>query len=300
MRRKVIKQANQAYTITLPIEWVRKNQIDKNSEIDVIVKERALIINSDNPVAGGKVKLDVNGFDKKIIYRTLIALYAKGIDEIELISKKDISQKLISLLNNLLGYALIEQKDDVYLIKDIKGGETQNLDEVFKRVFQMVLLFYESAIKDVFGKRTETLDGSIARDFEVNKFSVYLQRAINKMSYAKSIRGRALFTYSFELERIGDEINRLWKTVIKYKVKTTKEIKDLADLSLEALGKAFEFYYQFNPGKIKEVYELRDKVRKNSMKLTKLDAMTTRFVRHIVRISEDAADLSHLTLMMNL
>jgi len=300
MKRKVIKQANQAYTITLPIDWVRKNSIDKNNEVDIIVKEKVLIINSDNPVVGGKAKVDINNLCSKSIYRVLISLYAKGIDEIELICREDKTQKIIRFLNNLLGYALVEQKEDVYVIKDLKCGETKNLDEVFKRVFQMILNFYESAIKDIFGERKETLEGTVARDFEVNKFSLFLQRAINKMSYSKSIKGRALFTYSFELERVGDEINRLWKTSIKHKIKLNKQIQDLAKLSLEALGAAFEFYYQFNPKKIKKVYDLRDKVRKNSMKLTKLDTMTMRFVRHIINISEYAADFSHLALLMNL
>ena len=44
MKRKVIKQASQAYTITLPIDWVRQNQISNKSEVDVTVSERSLII----------------------------------------------------------------------------------------------------------------------------------------------------------------------------------------------------------------------------------------------------------------
>lgn len=300
MRRKVIKQANQAYTITLPIDWVRKNQIDKDAEVDVEIRERDLIINSDKPVACRKVRLDVNGLDDKGLYRILISLYAKGVDEIEMISKEDISQKLIRYSGQVLGYALVEHKNELYVIKDLKGGETQDLDDVFKRVFQMVILFYESAIKDVFGSRKETFQGSIARDLEVNKFCLYLQRAINKKSYSKSTKGRALFTYSFELEKIGDEINRFWKTAIKHKININKQIKEMAELSLETLGKAFEFYYQFNHKKVEEVYEMRDKVRNESEKLTKLDTMTSRFVRFIVKIAGEAADLCHLTLMMNL
>ena len=46
MKRKVIKQANQAYTITLPIEWVRKNKISKNSEVDIQIREKTLMVNT--------------------------------------------------------------------------------------------------------------------------------------------------------------------------------------------------------------------------------------------------------------
>jgi len=300
MKRKIIKQANQAYTLTLPIDWVRRNRIDEKSEVDVSEVEKSLIINSSNPVSGGKAKIDLNEINSKNICRIISALYAKGIDEIEIESEKDISSDILSYLNQALGYALVEQKKGIYIIKDIGGGNYKDLDEILKRVFQMLILFYESAIKDIFGESKENLESLRARDLEVNKFCLYLQRAINKSSYPDSIKGRALFTYSFELEKIGDEIHRSWRTAIKYKVNKSRQIKDLTEMSMEGLAKAFEMHYQFNSKKIEEIYSLRDKIREMADKLTKLDSPSLRFVRHIVLIVEDAADLSHLTLMMKL
>lgn len=300
MKRKVIKQANQAFTITLPIEWVRKNQINEKSEVNVDIIEKSLIINSNKPTVGGKVKADINGIEIKGVGGILNALYAKGVDEIELHCEKDISSDLIFYLNQNLGYALVEQKQNIYIIRDVKGGETQNLDEIFKRVFQMILLSYEFAIKDIFGEGKETLESLRARDIEVNKFCLYLQRAINKMSYPDSIKGRALFTYSFFIEKIGDEVYRLWKTSIDYRVRKNKEIKELMKLSLEGLGKAFDLYYQFNVRKVGEIFEIRNKIREKAIKLKRLDANTTKFVRYAVKIVEEATDLTPLTLMINL
>jgi hypothetical protein len=300
MRRKVIKQANQAYTITLPIDWVRKNQIDKNSEVEITVSERTLIINSQNAVAGGKIKLDVNGLPPKSIGIVMNTCYAKGIDEIEFLCKENISSDLLSYVNQNLGYALVGQKGDTYTIKDIKGGETHDLDEIFKRVFQIILLFYESAINDIFGEEKETIESLDKRDLEVNKFCLFLQRAINKMSYPDDVNGRTLFTYSFCLEKIGDEIHRLWRTHIKYKIKKSKEVKEILNLSLEGLEKVFELYYQFNIKKVDSLYKKRQEVRDKSMMLKRMDPVTTRFVRHTVKIIEEAVDLTPLTLMMNL
>ena len=301
MKRKVIKQANQAYTMTLPIDWVRKNNIDKDSEVDLREDGRSLIINSDNKVAGGRVKIDVSGLNDRNIARQINALYARGVDEIELICREEgICSKLNEWLNQNIGYALVENKNGRYLIKDLGGQSNQDLDEIFKRVFQIILLFFESARKDIFVKRKATLETLRARDFEVNKFCLYLQRSINKMSYPDVIRGRSLFTYSFALEKIGDEIQRMWRTSIKHQIKSDPEIKKLVDLSLEGLDKSFEFYYQFNTMKSEEIYKIRERVRKDSLKLMGLDAHTARFLRHVTKIVEEAADLSHLTLMMNL
>ena len=65
------------------------------------------------------------------------------------------------------------------------------------------------------------------RDREVNKFCLFLQRAINKSSYPDVVNSRALFSYSYMLEKIGDEVERLWRTNIKNKIKKTKEFKEI-------------------------------------------------------------------------
>jgi len=300
MKRKVIKQANQAYTITLPIDWVRKNKIDKESELEVTESERSLILTNTGDVESKSVEIEMKDFDLRSIYRHISALYAKGIDEIKIKSDKDISSEILNALNNTLGYALLCKKNNVFQIKDIGGASYSDLDEIFKRVFQMILSFYESAIDDIFGEQKENQESLRIRDGEVNKFCLYLQRAINKMSYPDSIKGRLLSTYSFEIEKIGDEIQRLWRTNIKYKVKKTDRLKKLAQKSMKGLELAFEFYYQFNSKKSGELVLLRDRVREDSLRLSGPDKHTTRFIRHIVKIIEDAADLSHLTLMMKL
>src|SRR3989338_282246 len=300
MKRKVIKQGNQAYTITLPIEWVRQHKIDKKSEVDMIESGKSLVVNSDNPISGGSVTIDLEGLNDKAIYRIINSLYAKGIDEIIVKSKKDISKPLLRAGSNNLGFALVSQDKDGYIIRDISGANYTSLDEIFKRVFQMILFFYDSAIEDIFGKEEETQESLTARDLEVKKFCLYLQRAINKMSYQDSINGRILFTYSFELEKIGDEIMRLWRTNIKYDVRKSKKLEEFAGLIKKTLEETFDSYYQFNLKRIEVVHIIRDKIREKSMSLATSHANTMRFIRHLVKIAEECADLSHLTLMRKL
>jgi len=300
MKRKIITQANQALTITLPIGWARENNLSKNSELDLKVVGKSLVINSDSPISGNSLKVNFNNLTSKNIYNQIVAFYSKGLDEIEIISEKDISSLITRCLNSTIGFALVSQSKDKFIIKDINPGNYPNLDEIFKRVFQMILLFYEAALKDIFGKQKETIESLKSRDREVNKFCVYLQRAINKMSYENQIKGRIIFTYSFELEKISDEIERLWRANIKYKIKKSDEIKKIVELSKEGLSLAFDLYYQFNSKKIDEIYAIRQKVRDKSLKLKKLDPSTTRFLRNAVKIVEEAADINHLALMKQL
>ncbi len=296
MKRKIIKQANQAYTITLPIQWIRENKLDEKSELDLEIKEKTLMISTKNITSGEKTKIDITGFSAKNIYRCLNALYARGVDEVELTAEDEIAK---FTLDSLMGYAIIEQKSSKIIIKDISGINYSNIDEIFKRVFQMILALYDSAILDIFKENKETLQGLKNRDLEINKFCLYLQRAINKMLYSNHVNGRILFTYSFELEKLGDEIKRLWRTNIEHKLKKTNELKELTELSKEILEKSFDFYFLFNKKGIDELYHLRQKIREKAI-LFKTNSAEAKFIRHLSKISEDAADLTHLALMIKL
>jgi len=301
MKRKVIKQANQAYTITLPIEWVRQNKINEKTELEVTPEEKSLIITSTTgKVDGGKISIDVSEINPRIIQITVSSLFAKGIDEIEVISNKNISEKLMSACANTLGYAVISQEKNKWIIKDVGSSDYSDIDEIFKRIFQMILAFYDSAIQDIFGEEKETEDNLKLRDREVNKFCLYLQRAVNKMSYQNATDGRTLFTYSFELEKLSDEIERLWRTNIKYAVKKTEKLKELAELVKNGLEQAFDSYFMFSLNKIGDCSKIREQVREDSLKQYKANPETMRFIRHLVKIIEEANDLTPLNIMRRL
>ncbi len=296
MKRKVIKQANSAYTLTLPIEWVRANKIDEKSEVEVSIEGRSLSVINPGSVSGRKAKLDVTGFGMRNIYRHINALYAAGVDEIEVTSDEEISSKIIRLLNTLIGYVLVSQEDGKYIIKDVGGSAGGDLDEIFKRAFQSVILFYDFAYRDIFGCGCETEKSLRMRDLEVNKLCLYLQRAINKMSYKDPIRGRALFSYSIELEKIGDDILRLWRANIGTGVKKSPKLNELIKSSKKCLEKSFDLYYRLDSKDMEELYNLREKVRKQVDGIKGHDKL----VRQALRIAEGAVDLSHMTLMIKL
>lgn len=297
MKRKIVKQGGSAYTLTLPIDWVRKNKVDEKEELDVIDNGKSLVINSKGKVNGGKIAVDLGGLKRRTIHICVTSLYSKGVDEIEIKSDRDISSLLVDAVANTLGYALVSEENGVYKIKDISGEKYEEIDEIFKRVFQMILMFYESFVKDVLGEQKETLETLKLRDREVNKFCLYLQRAINKMSYSDSVDARALFTYSFQLEKVSDEIERTWRSNINYKVKKTREIGEIVRLIKEGLGSVFDSYYQYSLKKIEKVYEIRDRVRELSLKLGKIDSETAYFLKHLVKIIEESADLTQLTII---
>jgi len=44
MKRKIIRQGNNAYTLTLPISWIRQNSLTPKDELNIIEHGRILKI----------------------------------------------------------------------------------------------------------------------------------------------------------------------------------------------------------------------------------------------------------------
>jgi phosphate uptake regulator len=107
VKRKVIKQANQAYTITLPIEWVRRNNINKDSEVEITLADKSLIVSNTGKTETKKVKIEFNFSDERALGGQIKALYARGVDEIEITSKENLSSSIYLALQETIGFALV-------------------------------------------------------------------------------------------------------------------------------------------------------------------------------------------------
>jgi phosphate uptake regulator len=293
MKRRLVKQAGQAVTLTLPIEWVRENRLSAGDEVDLEVSEKSIVVKSQGKVVSKKTKVDFSGFESNRIRLYLSALYARGFDEIEAKLDKDIHYEL----SQNIGFAVTEKRGCTYKIRDISGVATEDLDEIFKRVFQMLLSYYDLAIDDVFLEKKADTAMINSADTEINKFTLFLERAIIKHAYPDSATGKIMFAYADSLERIGDDINRLWSVAVHNKVRQDKEVKEIIFLSKKGLEKAFETKYQFSDQKIVELRAIKDEMRKKFIKLKNLDGATAQFVGHAARILDECTDLTHLVLM---
>ena len=78
------------------------------------------------------------------------------------------------------------------------------------------------------------------------------------MTYEDSVKARILFTLAFELEKISDEIERMGRTNIEYKIEKTKQIKEITKLSKEIFEKTFDNLYIKKNTNTDEIIKLRN------------------------------------------
>ena len=293
MKRKIVKQAGKAYTITLPIDWIRENNLKEGNEVDFEIISNNLIISTDKKPKGKSYILKLKGYKDKMTYAQIGAAYSAGIDELNIITDHD----LYPILNQTMGYALLDQKGENYLIKDISGISNENIEELFKRVFQMVLNFYNKFLEDTLNNNYASMELLDKMESEVNKYVFYLQRSVMKHANIKEIDDKILFTYTYALEKLADEVYRIWRCFVKNSLKLTQQIKDILIQSQKGLEVSFHIFYNPTLDNINKIHQLKSDVRKKVAILNKIDSKLLELVMHSVRIIEDSADMTHLALM---
>jgi phosphate uptake regulator len=292
MKRKIIQQAKQAFTVTLPIEWVKNSKLKAGDEIEMISSGKDLIIKTDNKPFGGEIQIDAKNMNNRLLYNYLNAAYSGGFDIVD-VSYPDLE---MLDLNQMIGYAVVNQKKDSCTIKDISGSSFENLEDIFKQVFQTVISFYEFAIEDISSEKKGTTSSIRKKDDDINKYTLFLERSMIKKGSTDSVMRKIMFTYAFELEKIGDNIFRIWDSEVKEK-KTDKSTIELLHLSHQCLEKAFAVFYQTSLEKIKELLALRDIVKEKTEQALKKHQHSRKAIIYALSIVEDCVDLTHLSLM---
>ena len=244
-KRKIVKSGNTSYTIALPIDWVRKNRLDKGSTLLVAENEVGeIIITSDKKhiLPKDQIKtIKVDGKDTKLIYLELINAYLRDYSTI-ILEGKEIWNKednLTTQTRSFIGLDIIEQTSNSIVIKNFFSIDKETssrfllrkMDLGIRAMFQLTHIFFSSGFskKDFFelkkldeqNKRIYTLVRKvILKMIENPQLMRTFQASYHEISKEKII--------SLSLQRLSTIFVDLGK-IFLYLEHTKKEIKDLKD-----------------------------------------------------------------------
>jgi antitoxin component of MazEF toxin-antitoxin module len=153
MKRKLIKQANSAYTVTLPIKWVRENNLEAGTEIDVDLIDHDIVITVDRKPTKSEYTLKITSQNEYFIRVLLNNLYRKGYDKVTItyeskkqyIVIKDITKKL------LLGFEITSHENNKVIIENITEPNDEKQEILLRRMFLMIkesLTLLQNDLKD--------------------------------------------------------------------------------------------------------------------------------------------------------
>jgi len=269
MKRKVIKQGHNTLTITLPAKWVEKNSVKAGDEVEIEEDEKKLLIGSGSVKNILKEQLDVTNLEPMVL-RYILALYKKGVDEIDVLFEKPellgSIQKAIG--KEAVGFEIVSQGRTNCLIKNISVPVQSEFDSILKRTFLLMITTAEESYDFIKNLNFEHLKNVAFLEEANNRFTTAIRRILNKNGSDKYRCIGPIYYIAEELEKIADQFKYLCNYLYDQKDKKNKikpkiigEYKKIIDM----LRLYYEIFYNFNQKKVVEIGDLRKSIVKNCM-----------------------------------
>jgi antitoxin component of MazEF toxin-antitoxin module len=141
MRRKVIKQGNHSYTLTLPIKWIREAGLENGNEVNLTEMDASLLISSvDVKLPETSLSVDVSAYNKRSITIILHQAYRKGFDKIVVtFSTQEQLARIESVTKNtLLGFEIVSVRKGICTIQNIAEPSSDKHDVILRK--EMLLI----------------------------------------------------------------------------------------------------------------------------------------------------------------
>ena len=243
-------KSRKSFTVTLPIEWVKEQKLDRTRAVDLaIVGNKAIISSGKNEAK--RVIIDMADYSKNTV-KIVQGCYRAGIDEV--LFKSDdskILQEITEIMEQrLIGYEVIEQRRDSILVKDIANESSEDFKVIFRRILLLILELSET--NDIV--QVKTLDRNI------NKLINYCFRILMKRGHTDYSKTHLYYLVLDRLEKVSDEFRWLYEDTLPINSK----IQDI-DTIKKLLRSANELFFKFDAKNYSEfqflAYQLRKKIR---------------------------------------
>ncbi|MBU1198705.1 MAG: hypothetical protein KKF46_02710 [Nanoarchaeota archaeon] len=256
MQKKLTAQGpkkRKSYTVTLPIDWVKKEKLDKIREVDLNIVGNKVIISPSREIQE-RIIINADNY-KDSLRKVLPGLYRQGVNEVLIqLSDNSLLEKIQRLVNEMLiGYEIVEQQKGKILIKDITKESQEEFNSILRRIFLLILQF-ESVLSQ---SEIQTLQKNITRLYN------YCLRILMKKGHAEFQRTPIYYLIIDQLEKITDEF--IWILSLQ---KISKERKTQLNEVFRLFRTAYELFYKFEIAKY-NVNQDKTFLLKNKIKLEK-------------------------------
>ncbi len=222
MERKLVKQGRNSLTMTLPSDWIKKNNLTQEDCVYIKEEKNQLLIFSNEEKREKKsVELNIKNMKRGLAFHLVIGKYIEGYDRIILKHNNPILAQKIG--TQFIGMIIEEHDDEKTIIKDIIKVPEENFVSIFKRACQLLIQQTKTLKKRINNEAEHEDVKAEERLLDYNIF--YCLRYISK--YEKLENSYKYFLLCTTIESIGDILSKIsshYKPKDKQTVEQTIEI----------------------------------------------------------------------------
>ena len=297
--RRLVKAGQSSHTVSLPKEWIEKNNLSKG---DIVYlhepTEKELIITPESkpetPLKTKEITILIDNKELSTVQREITSAYINNYSTITLIGDSLTSKvkDIRNMLHDFVALEIAEQTAKQVIAKDLLNLKEISIEKTVRRMDMIV----RSMIQD--GKAAiddpQLADSVVLRDYEVNRSYFLLMRllksALNHKQIADffEIKNNKIMSYWYlvmNLENFADAAKHF--AMIFKKDKTSDEVKAIYEKIEKSFTTVMKSYYT-NDKKLAETISLdrpviMDECEKVAPKYSELLKTMTTLVNNIAK-----------------
>jgi len=210
--------------VSLPAKWLRKNELGKGDEVDIIEREKDLIVGGEIENRKKETEINLSSLTESSIRTILTNSYRLGYDKIKINfkDKKAVETLINTIDSDLIGFELTKKENDHCIVENITEPSKEQFDNIFSKIFLN--------IDDLIEISEDFLKGE-SRNFvvverKIKQFDNFCKRVITKNGLDE---GQLRWAFHSELIHAQRELFHMLKYLDKNKIKASQEVLDLLD-----------------------------------------------------------------------
>jgi len=185
--RKLQVTGKSSYIVSLPKNWIKKNEIKKGDELAILEDADGLLRISSVRKAETKQKLipeiAIDNLSKAELQAIIIGNYVAGLEGFKMIAREGSlstpKRKVITnIINTLAGFEIISESPELIEVKNLLEPSNFQIGEVVKRLALLSSLMMNDLVYSVKENKLELLEDIIAQDNEIDRLYLLVRRLL--------------------------------------------------------------------------------------------------------------------------
>jgi len=226
MRRKLVKQGTTTMMISLPSKWVKSNNLDKGSEVEIDTENNNIVISTGLKENKKTLQLKLEASEETVIRTLLTNAYRMDYSKIHLQFQTEEQFKKISrtIKEYLLGFEIVSRTKDSCIIENITEPSTEQTESIFIKLLFNVNELIDNTEKLLEGEKNIEYISEI--ESNILRYDNFCRRIATKQN-SNEEPTQLLWTFYTELVHGQREIFMLARYVSEQKnLKVAKDVKE--------------------------------------------------------------------------
>ncbi len=306
--RRIQKTGGASYIVTLPKEWVEKNNLKQGDQVNIrITEENKIIISPGKEIEKPKtteMKFKSENFEH--ILRILISTYISGFKIIKIKGEEKLDENIINAVekfrNLVSGYEIVDEKVNEIVLQDISNPLELLPDKLLERMYNLTENMVRDSYITIKNNDVGLSKEIINRDPQVDKIYLTISRQLfHKLRYPSSIEGFDSTTIeniryvAKSLERISDHAVNIASLAGYFKNIQENAFDEFFNQTINLLKSSYLSFENHNADMANEII---DKIEENVLKIRdfikkekKIDTIYFSLMDSVIRILRYSQDI---------